>query len=115
MRVMGRGPLWMTMCRGRGRSVGVNVKTCLGCRQNAHARPAVRAHLNCERSLKNLFEQITLVHGGWRTDAQALALLEQHDLVGVLAGEVELVRDDYHGVALFRRGAAKRSPQLSMH
>src|SRR5713226_9363208 len=88
MRVMGRGPLWMTMCRGRGRSVGVNVKTCLGCRQNAHARPAVRAQLNCERSLK--------------------------DLVGVLAGEVELVRDDYNGVAVFRREAAKGGQQIDL-
>ena len=45
-----------TMCRSRGRSAEVNAKNYLGCRQNAHARPAIRAQLDHERRLKNLFE-----------------------------------------------------------
>ena len=65
----GQGPLWVTIGRGLGRRVEVNAKNYLGCGQNAYAWPAVRAQLDRERSVKNLLEQVTLVHGGRGTNA----------------------------------------------
>lgn len=56
--------------------------------QNIHARAAGWALLDGKLRLENLFEQFALVHGGWRTDAKALAALEQDDLIGVLRGEI---------------------------
>ena len=58
--------------------------------------------------LENLFKQFALVHGGRWTDAKALATLQEEDLIGVLRGEIELVSDDYHGVAAGAGQAAQR-------
>jgi len=38
--------------------------------------------------VKNLFQQIPLINARWRTYAQALALMEQHNLIGVFRGEI---------------------------
>src|SRR5579863_4917230 len=103
----------MTMCRGRDRSAGVDAKK-LSCRQNVYARPATRTLLNGERGLENLFEQIALENAGWGSDAQALAFLQQDDLVGVFAGEVELVGDDDDGVAILGGKAAKGDEQIDL-
>jgi hypothetical protein len=64
--------------------------------------------------LENLFEQITLIDAGWRTYAQGLALLQQHDLVGVFAGKVKFVRDHDYGVAIFGGEAAQCFEQIDL-
>ena len=70
--------------------------------------------LHGERCLENLFEQFALVDAGGRADAQALAFLQQHDLVGVLAGEIQLVGDDDDGVAILGGQAAQRLQQVDL-
>jgi hypothetical protein len=74
----------------------------------------VRAQLDGERSLKNLFEQIALVHGGRGADAEAFALVQQDNLAREFAGEVELVGDDDHGIAIFRGEAAESDEQVDL-
>ena len=86
----------------------------LGCWQNVHARPAARTLLDGERGLKNLFEQIALKNAGRWADAQALAFLQQDDLVGIFAGEVEFVGDYDDGVAIFRGEAAEGDQQIDL-
>src|SRR5579859_6428317 len=103
----------MTMCRGRDRSAGVDAKK-LSCRQNVYARPATRTLINGERGLENLFEQIALENAGWGSDAQALAFLQQDDLVGVFAGEVEFVGNDNDGIAILGGQTAKGDQQIDL-
>jgi len=78
----------------------------LRCRQQIHTRTAVRAFLDRERRLKNLFQQIALIHACRRTYPQALSLLQQHNLVRVFRGEIELVSDDNDSVAILHGQSA---------
>ena len=56
--------------------------------QDAHSRPPVHSLFDHKLCLKNLFQQIALVHARWRAHAQAFAFLHQHDLIGVLACQI---------------------------
>lgn len=47
-----------------------------------------------------MFEEFALVDSGWRADAEAFAVVEEDDLVGVFGGEVELVGDYDDRVAI---------------
>src|SRR5262249_49035743 len=89
-------------------------KRRLRSRQEAHPRTAGRAGLHGELCLENLFEQIALVDTRRRADAQALPPLQQHHLIGVFPGEVEFVRDNYDGVAIFRSEAAERLQEIDL-
>ena len=66
-----------------------------------HARAARRPHLNIERGFKNLLEQLALVHGSGRSDAQAASVLQQHNLIRKFRGEREFVGYKHDGVAIF--------------
>jgi len=66
------------------------------------ARPAGRSHLHGQRRLKNVLEQIALEDTSWRPYAKALPFLEKDDLIRIFSGEIQLVRDDNDGVAVFR-------------
>jgi hypothetical protein len=47
-----------------------------------HARPARGPQLDLERRFEDLLEQLPLINGGRRPDAQASAVVQQHNLVG---------------------------------
>ena len=47
-----------------------------------HAGPSRGAQFDIERRFEDLLEQLPLVNGGRRADAQARAVVEQHNLVG---------------------------------
>ena len=83
-------------------------------RQDAHARAAGRARLHGKLCLENLFEQIALIYACRRTDPQALAFLQQDDLIRIFTGEVQFVRDDDDGVAIFCSEAAKRFEKVDL-
>ena len=72
-------------------------------RAQIHARAARRPHLNIERGFEDLLEQLALVHGGGRSDAQASSVLQQHNLIRKFRGEREFVRYEHDGVAIFLR------------
>jgi hypothetical protein len=48
-----------------------------------------------------LLEEFALVDDGWRAYAEALAVVEEDNLVGVFGGEVELVGNHDYRVAIF--------------
>src|SRR5438445_4036731 len=97
-------PLWVTESRKKfprreKTKPGFQVCTCLRqiglqpelrprSRHNAHAGSARRAQLHGELCLKNLLEQISLVHARRRANAQALAPLHEDNLVRVLADQL---------------------------
>ena len=64
--------------------------------------------------MKNLFQQIALIDARGRTYAQTLAFLQQHDLIGVFRGEVELVGNDHNGVAVFRGETAQCGEEIDL-
>src|SRR5260370_5088527 len=107
---------------GRGRRVGVNEKRpsasadapSLCSRKNSDAWPPVGAELHRERRLENLFEQLALIDARGRTDTQAAAALHQDDLVGIFRGEVQFVRDDDDGVAIFSGEPPQRIKQTNL-
>src|SRR5579863_7147769 len=68
-----------------------------------HARAPGGSHFDIKWRFKNLFEQLALVNGGGRTNAQAAAMLQQHNLVSEFRGEREFMRYDNNGVPVFLR------------
>ena len=86
----------------------------LFCRRHIHTRAARRAELHGEWRLKNLFEQFALKDScGW-PNAKTFALLKKSDLVGVLAGEIQFVRDDDNCIAICGCKAAQRFEQINL-
>ena len=71
-------------------------------RKKRYARPAGGSYLHGKRRLKNLFENFALEHRCRRTNAKTFSPLQKHDLVGVFARKIKLVRDDDNGVAVLR-------------
>ena len=95
------------MTESRGRMLRGAKQSRLRSRQNVDARTPVRRHLNRQLRLENLFKQVALINGGRRPDAQALAFLQQHNLVSIFANKVDFMRDNHHRVAVLRRKAAE--------
>src|SRR5271163_23678 len=86
----------------------------LFCSRHIHTRTARRAEFHGECCLKNLFEQFALKNGcGW-SNAKTFALLKKSDLVGVLAGEIQLVRDDDNRVPVGRRKPSQGFEQIDL-
>src|SRR5206468_2611967 len=77
-------------------------------------RPAGGAKLHGKRCLENLFQQFALVNVYGRTDTQAASALHQDDLIGILGGEIQLVRHDDNGVTICRGEAAKSVEQTDL-
>src|SRR6266403_1803020 len=94
----------------RGRRVEVNEKKgelkfapTLRSRQNGDSWPPGGTEFHGERGLENLFEQFALINARGGTNAQTSAALHQHNLIGILRGEVQFVRHDDDGIAVLRR------------
>ena len=75
--------------------------------RNVSARPGQHdarapdgSRLYFQRRLKNFLQQIAIVDFRRSSGPQTLAFVQQHDAVGKLRGEVQLVRDDEDGVAI---------------
>src|SRR5258708_22510925 len=82
-----RSPLVVAKCREKGRGARVNEKI-LRTWQQIHTRTTVRTLLDGQRRVKNLFQQITLIDACGRAYAQALAFLQQHDLISIFGREI---------------------------
>src|SRR6266478_6340644 len=96
---------------GKGRT---KVRPTLCSRQNGDAWPPGGTKFHRERRLENLFEQFALINVRGRTDAQATAALHQDDLIGILRGEIQFVRHDHDGVAIFACEAAESVEQADL-
>jgi hypothetical protein len=63
-----------------------------------HTRPASGPQLDIERRFEDLLEQLPLINGGRRPDAQTSAVVQKHNLVGEFRSQREFVRHDHDGV-----------------
>jgi hypothetical protein len=61
-----------------------------------------------------LFEQFALEDGCWRSNTKTLALLKKRDLVGILAGEIQLVGDNDNRVAVGGGEAAQSFEEIDL-
>lgn len=61
-----------------------------------------------------MFEKFALENARRRADAEAFASLKQHDLVGILPGEVEFVCDDDDRVAVRVSELAKSRQEINL-
>ena len=84
----GRGARWWLLSAAATDAASRLTRKLLRRWQQIHTRTAVRALLNGERRVKNSLQQIALVNARGRTYAQALAFLQQHNLIGVFRGEI---------------------------
>src|ERR1700722_7971677 len=82
--------------------------------RHVHTRTAGRAELHGERRLKNLFEQFALEDGCRRSNAKTFALLKKSNLGGILAREIQLVRDDDDRIAVGRRQPPQSFEQIDL-
>ena len=64
--------------------------------------------------MENLFEQLALINAGRGADAQAAATLHKNDVIRILSREIQFVRYDDHGVAVFGREPAQRVEQADL-
>jgi hypothetical protein len=79
-----------------------------------YARPARGSRFDVERRLKNLFEQLSVIYGSGRADAQALAAVQEDDLVGEFGGQSQLMRNDDYGVTIGFGEMAEALEQLDL-
>ncbi len=56
--------------------------------QDAYSWPPIHSLLDHELRLKNLFQQIALIHARRRAHTQTLPFLHEHHLIGVLSGQI---------------------------
>src|SRR5580698_11600743 len=83
-------------------------------RQDRDPRPARRLHLDRQRRLKHLLEQLALINRRRRPDAQTLAFVQQHDLIRILRRQIQLVRHDHNRVAILVRQLPQRIEQSDL-
>jgi hypothetical protein len=61
-----------------------------------------------------LFEELPLINSGRRSDAQALAPVQQNNLIGKFRRQTQIVGDLNDGIAMLVRKTAKAAEQFDL-
>ena len=85
----------------RREAADASIRWCLPAAPDLDARASFGADFNIERRFEHLLEQFALIDLCGGSNAKTFAAMQQHDLVGNLRSQAQLVRHDVNGLTLF--------------
>src|ERR1700694_5743424 len=106
-------PVEIILCRQRAAAVKIKSKK-LASRKDANMRTPGHGNFHRKLGLKNLFQQFALIDICGRTDSEAFAALEEHDLVRIFARKIEFMSDDHDGARVARRETPQSFQQIDL-